>query len=59
MPAKKNRTANWDPYWVIEDAQALQRVVEALHGQDAKSVESDPVLSQGMYRAQPILLEPP
>ena len=56
MPDKKNRKANWDPYWVIEDAKALQRVVEELPGQDAKSVESDPLLSQGKFLAEPILL---
>lgn len=56
MPDKKNQKANWDPYWVIEDAQALPRVVEELPSQDAKSVESDPLLFQGKFLAEPILL---
>ena len=56
MPDKKNRKANWDPYWVIEDAKALQRVVEELHSQDSKSVESDPLLFQGKFLVEPILL---
>ena len=56
MPDKKNRKANWDPYWVIEDAKALQRVVEELHGKGSKSVESDPLLFQGKFLAGPILL---
>lgn len=56
MPDKKNHKANWDPYWVIEDAKALQRVVKELPSQDAKSVESDPLLFQGKFLAEPILL---
>ena len=56
MPDKKNRKATWDPYWVIEDAKALQRVVEELHGKGSKSVESDPLLFQGKLLTEPILL---
>ena len=56
MPDKKNRKANWDPYWVIENAKALQRVVEELHRPDSKSIESDPLLFQGKFLAEPILL---
>ena len=56
MPDKKNRKANWDPYWVIEDAKALQRVVEELHSKGSKSIESDPLLFQGKFLAEPILL---
>ena len=49
MPDKKNRKANWDPYWVIEDARALQRVAK-------EKGSSDPLLSRGMYLAESILL---
>ena len=56
MPDRKNHKAHWDPYWVIEDAKALQRVVEELDSQDAKFVEADPVLFQGKFLAEPILL---
>lgn len=56
MPDKKNRRANWDPYWVIENAKALQRVVKELDGEGSQSVESDLLLFQGKYLAEPILL---
>ncbi len=56
MPDKKNHKAHWDPYWVIEDAKALQRVVEELRGKGSKSVEADPLLFQGKFLAAPILL---
>ena len=56
MPDKKNHQAHWDPYWVIEDAKALQRVVKALHDEDSQSVESDFLLFQGKFLAEPILL---
>ena len=49
MPNNKDRNTNWDPYGVIEDAQALQRVAE-------QKGFSDPLLSRGMYLAEPILL---
>ena len=49
MPDKKNRQANWEPYWVIEDARALQRVAK-------EKGSEDPLLSRGMYLAEPILL---
>ena len=49
MPDKKNRKANWNPYWVIEDARALQRVAK-------ENGSEDPLLSRGMYLAEPILL---
>ncbi len=55
-PHKKNRQAHWDPYWVIEDAKALQRVVKELHEEGSQSVESDPLLFQGKFLAEPILL---
>ena len=47
MPDKKNRQAHWDPFWVIEDAKALQRVAEELRGQGSQSVESDRPCSSG------------
>ncbi len=53
MPDKKNRQAHWDPYWVIEDAKALQRVVKALHGEDSQSVESDLLLFRGKSLLRP------
>ena len=56
MPDKKNRQANWEPYWVIEDAKALQRVVKELCDQGFQSVESDSLLFQGKFLAEPILL---
>ena len=56
MPGKKNRQAYWDPFWVIEDAKALQCVAEELHGQDSQSVKSDTVLFRGRALAEPILL---
>ena len=56
MPDKKNRQAHWDPFWVIEDAKALQRVAEELRGQGSQSVESDALLFQGRFLAEPILL---
>jgi len=56
MPDKKNRQAHWDPYWVIEDAKALQRVAEELRGQDSQSGESDALLFRGKFLAEAILL---
>ena len=56
MPDKKNRKANWPPYWVIQDAKALQRVVEELDSQDSQSVQADPLLFHGKVVAEPILL---
>lgn len=56
MPDKKNRKANWDPYGVIEDAKALRRAVKELCGTGSKSVGSDPLLFQGKFLAEPILL---
>ena len=56
MPDKKNQKAHWDPYWVIEDAKALQRVVKELDGEGSQSVESDLLLFQGKFLAKPILL---
>ncbi len=56
MPNNKDRNTNWDPYGVIEDAKAWQRVVEELRGQGSQSVESDPLLFQGKFLAEPILL---
>ena len=31
IPDKKNHKANWDPYWVIEDAKAKVPVVRSAH----------------------------
>lgn len=55
-PPKKPRQAHWDPFWVIEDAKALQRVVKELHGEGSQSVESDSLLFRGELLAEPILL---
>ena len=56
MSNKKNRQVHWDPHWVIEDAKALQRVAKELYSEGSQSVESDPLLSQGKFLAEPILL---
>ena len=56
MPDNKNRPAHWDPYWVIEDAKALQRVVQELPDPGSQSVESNALLLRGRILAEPILL---
>ena len=56
MPDRKNHKANWNPYWAIGDAKALQRVVEELDSPDSQPVEAAPVLFQGKFLAEPILL---
>ena len=56
MSDNTSRQATWDPQWVMEDARALRRVVEALHSQGAQSAEADPLLFQGKFWEAPILL---
>ena len=53
---QKEPSSVLDPFWVIEDAKALQCVAEELHGQDSQSVKSDTVLFRGRALAEPILL---
>ena len=65
MPEKNNRnqrpaappeTKQLDPYWMIQNAESLQRVAKHLGENSFESSELDPVLFTGTVLASPILL---
>ena len=55
-PAAPRETKQLDPYWMIQNAESLQRVAKHLGENSFESSESDPVLFTGKVLASPILL---
>ena len=55
-PAAPRETKQLDPYWMIQNAESLQRVAKHLGENSFESSESDPVLFTGKVLARPILL---
>ena len=55
-PAAPRETKQPDPYWMIQNAESLQRVAKHLEENSFESSESDPVLFTGKVLASPILM---
>jgi len=55
-PAAAQKTRQCDPYWMIRNAESLQRVAKHLEEDSLESAESDQLLFGGKFLAGPILL---
>ena len=56
QPAAPQEKRQFNPYWMIENAESLQRVVKHLEENSLESAESDSLLFGGKFLAGPILL---
>jgi len=54
--AAPQKTRKCNPYWMIQNAESLQRVVKHLQEPSLDSLEADPDLFSGRGLAEPILL---
>ena len=55
-PAARREKRQCNPYWMIRNAESLQRVVKHLEENSLESAESDSLIFDGKFLAGPILL---